>query len=246
MKQGIHEVSAIQKYPLGLRYAMDERVFRYGRAGNESALIQSYGLFPAMTFSESAAAAAASAVGGKTVTCTAQADVTKDQFAGGYLVVSSGDEKYPFYRIKSNTAATAGNTFVVTVEGKLVAGKVGITAITSGVETITLYKSPWAEIRSAKAELASVGGWTGVIGVGLVTVPKLNYFWVQTWGPVALSGFNYYGDVLGQRAMGFGSCGDAVIRSIEPDAQYAGFLLPFTGGVAVPGAATLIYLQIAP
>jgi len=246
MKQGIMELSAVQRYPLGTRYAKDERVFRYGRAGNESALIQSYGLFPAMTFAESAVAAASSAVGALTVTCTAQGTVAEDEYKGGYLVCSSGGEKYPYYRIKSNTAASAGETFVVTLEDTLHTGKEGVTAIIVSSTVITLYKSPWAEIRSAKAELASVGGWTGVICVALVTVPKLNYFWGQTWGPVALSGFNYYGDVLGQRAMGFGSCGDAVIRSIEPDAQYAGFLLPYTDGVAVPGAATLIFLQIAP
>jgi len=246
MKQGIMEVSAAQRYPLGTRYAKDERVFRYGRAGNVSSLTQSYGLFPAMTFTESAVAAAASAVGALKVTCPAQGAVAVDEFAGGYLVVSSGAEKYPYYRIKSNTAAEAGETFVVTLEDALHTGKTGLTAITSGAETITLYKSPWAVIRSAKEELASVGGWTGVICVALVTVPKLNYFWGQTWGPAAFSGFNYYGDVLGQRAMGFDSTGAVVIRSIEPDAQYAGFLLPYTDGVAVPGAATLIFLQIAP
>lgn len=196
-EQGIYEQSLTQKYKIGSRLAMDDRVFRYCRAG--TGLVSSWGAYTFAPFPESAVAAATSAVGATTVTCTAQNTVLVNQFQGGYMMVAVVAIRG--HRILSNTAATAGNTFTVTLEDALTE------VVTSGATILTLYPGLWNDLRQS---LPLGFSYANYIGIPVVAVTTAYYFWLQTWGPTFCVGTTDVGANVNERNLAFNLDGSVI------------------------------------
>ena len=115
MLQSIYQESVSQVYPIGMPHRRDDRTFRYCQAGDALASAygaQTYNAFSSAVVRETAAIAAAGVAGDRTLLLTAQGDVTVNMFRGGYACIYW---EFSYYRIIANTAATAGNTFTVTL-----------------------------------------------------------------------------------------------------------------------------------
>ncbi len=247
MLQELYEESASQIYPIGMRYAKDERVFRYALSGSD--LLSAWGAQAWNAFSsganrESATIAAAGVAGGTTLTLTAVGTVTVDMFKGGYACIYW---EMSYYRIKSNTAAAPGGTFVITLEDTL-------EQAIDAASVVSLYRNKYADVRRL------VGGdetlWASTVGIPLRNVQSGYYHWLQTWGPCVGVGVDNIGQDASQRGLYFLASG-ALFTMVGPEAnanqpanQYAGYLLPYTGpgptGVDQPGALIHFELQLAP
>lgn len=254
MLQDIMEISASQLYPIGMRYVEGDRVYRYAKADSARQLRAAYPVYGNLLMTETGVIAADALAGAKQIVCTAVGTVIANQFEGGKLVVSSGGGGgYGCqYRIRSNTAAAPAATFIVTLADALVAG------LTAGVDTVTLYRSPWADVHSMRQEVIDGAApnyhkvsW---VGVPLRFVTAAHYCWVQTWGPCFVVESHDMGAVNDIRMTYFsddGSLGEMLDNevggAITYSFQIAGPILPVTtAGNVVPSGLALIMLMIAP
>lgn len=165
------DISATQKHPIGMRHAPDERTFYYAHC--RSAALLGKGR-PALTWNtggtQKGAYLGIQTLGSYTVGWTVQTDdVTKDQFAGGYVMLQGGYTK----RIVGNTAAAAAAVTTLTllepITEAAAAGRYGIL-----VEA--LYSNVY--------DRSQTGDYPGlVVGVAVVQITADHYGWLQTWGP---------------------------------------------------------------
>lgn len=247
MLQEILEVSASQVYPLGMRYALDDRVYRYVKADADRQLRAAYAVFPKITYAETGVPAAEAAAGQKNIILTAVGTVATDEFAGGTLSkAGGGGGGYGVnYKIRSNTSASPGGTFTVTLYDNI------ITAIPI-TDTITLFHSPWREVVCMRQRVIDgvatdlrKGSWVGVPN-RFVTADY--YCWIQTWGPcMVVPAGGTEGVADDERMMHFEEDGSVakVDYATPHQQQIAGFVLPVTSAGAIPDLLE-IFLQIAP
>jgi len=174
--QSIYEESSTQKAPLGTRLEVGDRVFYYGKVSASAAVTPGYVLSaPQMVASHQAdiLTPIAANAGVTSVQVTLGAAMTKNQYAEGYMIVSSGTGAGMSYRIKSNVAA-----------------------LTAATATIVLY-DPIAEPMTATSEVNFIPNlYNGVkigsevldtpIGVTVSNVTAGNYAWLQTAGPASV------------------------------------------------------------
>jgi len=239
----INTSGTTQKYPIGTRMLMDERVFRYGLIGGAAA-VGGRAVANLSTNEQSTAAPATYAVGATTVTITAAAgeDIAANALQGGYLCYKA--TRYFQHRILSNTAATAGNVSTLVLETPLVG--VGITITTT---TLCAYASPWAKVGFGE----TYGSGVSFVGWPYYNMAIGQYTWLQTWGPASGAPAAFFGDTGNQRAVWFASDGSLTTFSSaqSPCAyQYAGFWMPCTYWTAALHAMSdgghLLNLQIWP
>lgn len=231
MLQGIYVESETQKYPIGKRYAKDERAWRYAKAGG--ALRPGYGAMTYMTFPESATIAEAALKDATSITCTAQAAVVANHYAGGYALIRTNvvGGLLVYYRIKSNAVALApAAEFTVTLEDAL-AQALDATA------TVVLYASPFADVRRPVTEDpgSKWSGFGAYVGIPSFAVTKDCYFWLQTWGPCMAVPNEFFGEGIDEHMAYFWRDGAMVPSTAadtsnnKPCLQVAGPALPFTG-----------------
>lgn len=249
MLQELLEVSATQVYPTGMRYARDDRVYRYVQADSDRQLRAAYGVFPQITYGETGVPTAEAAAGQKQITLTAVGTVALNEFAGGTLSkAGGGGGGYGVnYKIASNTPASPGDTFTVTLYDDI------ITAIPI-TDTITLFHSPWRRVVSMRQRVidgvATDYHKTSWIGVPNRFVPADYYCWVQTWGPcMVVPAGGTEGVADDERMMQFEEDGSVAKVNYAQAAtvvrQIAGFVLPVTTAGAIPDLLE-IWLTIAP
>lgn len=248
MLQELMEISVSQVYPLGMRYALDDRAYRYIQADADRQLRAAYGVFPQITYAETGVPTVEAAAEQKVVSLTAVGTVVANEFAGGILSkAGGGGGGYGVnYKIASNTAPVGG-VFTVTLRDNI------ITAIPVG-DTVTLFHSPWRRVVSMRQRLID-GIATDYKKVSWIGVPNRfitkDYFgWIQTWGPcMVVPAAGTEGVADDERAMAWEN--DGSITKIQYDVvtmkynQYAGFVLPVTTAGAIPDLLE-IFLQIAP
>lgn len=244
--QSIYEQDTTPNFRIGTRRVVDERTFRYAYAGE--ALLASYGAQSWSCYSDAAnvednTIGAAGTATDTYITCTAVGTVTPDMYAGGYALIRW---EFSYYRILSNTGATAGNPFTVYLDHPLWED-INVASL------VTLYKNPWADTRIL------TGGsplWASTVGIPPRDVDILNYYWAQTWGPCGGVLVIDCGAGESERGLYFVAEGALLTQSgLDPNAnqpanQYAGFLLPYTGpgpaGRNQPGGFCHFMLQICP
>lgn len=118
-------------------------------------------------------AVAVAAIGSLTVTTTVTLTATKDEFAGGFLsVVVTPGQGYT-YKIKGNTAASAG-VCTFTLEDPIV---VGLTTSSR----IIVAQNPYAGCIVAPATPTAA-----IVGVAPCIVAAGQYGWLQVTGPCAV------------------------------------------------------------
>lgn len=227
--------SATQQYDLGTPLEVDDRVYRYCRAG--SALTRfvagcnddQWGL-------TNEAADATSAIGSTSVTI-AETVATLNSLSGGTLVIFTSPLQ--MRRIVSN-AASDGTSTVCEIDAPLEA------AVTTASTWITGYYNIYYDVTAPPSTSGDVDYIT-FVAVPVCTVTSGYYFWGQTWGPCyGVAGSTVPGSAARQREIYFSTAGNVLDYgdgSAGTGAQYAGYLLPRTGS----GAGDQFYmLQLAP
>lgn len=148
------------------------RAYRYVRCNASTATVAgSLYQSAATTTTWQALSIAAAAKGAKTITTTSTITATKDQLAGGFVVVSTTPGQGYTYKITGNTAASAA-VCTITLEDPIQI------ALTTGT-TIDLIMSPYDRV-----EIWDYSNHDGdVVGVSPIIIPAGYYGWLQFKGP---------------------------------------------------------------
>jgi len=257
--QDIDAVSLVQRYTLGMRYALDDRVFRYAKAG--STLDTDVGalnaLFQAVGYSQVNAALQ----GAKTVVITLDGHaapngdgqlgdnvIAEDELAGGYMLVYTHEFYHPPYswtinrKILKNTATDGAHlVMTVTIDRPLPVALTG--ANTMHAECIP---SPYGKVVSGKPPAWPLMARMSVVGFPTLSAQVDEYLWLQTWGPVyaACGPGDHFGDSDVNRNLVFNSYGAVDYPAAYPNGQHAGHVLS-NFRLGTPGTA-IFFLEITP
>lgn len=182
MLQDIYQESAIQRYPIGLRYAVDERVFRYAKSGITMLNHATYRLAVCtdqiLAINDLLSVAPAKVIGDTTVKVavgTFQGGVVAaNELIGGYVEIwpVAGGNQFMWRLIKSNTAVSGGQ-FTITVD-KPFNFAVGIAS------QVSIHPSIYRAVKPAFQ--AGLGAYQVAVGLPPIPVTLNYYFWLQTWG----------------------------------------------------------------
>lgn len=151
------------------------REFRYAKSAGSNVISPNLGCnFTETGLISYTAFGVSHAVGTKEITIPAatHAALTKDQLAGGYVIVFNGSgNKDITYEITGNDACAADVAFNVTLDMGI---GVAIVAATSAAE---VYSNPWASLDQGNTSVLPRAG----ASVNYVAADEY-YFWVQTKG----------------------------------------------------------------
>jgi len=165
--------SSIQEFPLGEKVvSSDGRTFRYVLVGGTSLVPGKLYQAPAeITNHQNMTITAASAIGDTTVNFTLGATAaTANQYANGYLMVTTTPGQGYSYLIKSHPAADSAAALVVTLSDPI---KVALT--TSSVVDLVL--NPYSGVLVQPTTKTSA-----VAGLAVNAVTNAQYGWLQTGG----------------------------------------------------------------
>jgi len=257
--QSIYEESAIQNFPIGTRFQLDDRVFRYCKA--TTALRALNGAKNANYPREGSTAAVVYVAGTDQVTLAMNdhgtdyvAEQVADYWKDGYIWImypSDTTQYGQIYRIKSSSVAFG------TIPAKYVTLTLyeALKATIAASSWHTAWANPYSNVKKSDSARMSV------ICVPLIPVTSGYYFWGQTWGPIFMSCSHAApGLTDNDREIYFHESREGeivpgsqvVFTAGQPFNQRAGFLLtnttPWTnvGDASEPGGDSFIMLQLAP
>ena len=223
----IYSTSTTMLYPLGTRLEVDERVFRYARAGSAHTRYVAACNFDQWTLTneEPNASAAVGATSMSVVNTTA----TKDLYVGGWVAICTSPIQVR--RIIANDASDGTDTTIY-LDGALEV------AVTLNVTWVTGYPSIYYNTY-APGSVPAAGGnvdYISFVCIPVCTVAASSYFWGQTWGPCyGVAGATVPGSTANQREIYFSTAGnlwDYGDAGAGTGAQYAGYILPRTGSAS--------------
>ena len=214
-----------QKQKLGTRAVTpDGRVFYYAK--NSSAAITPAGkicdgIAAVAAHDMDIAATAATAVGSTTISLEVPTtDLTKDQYADGYLLINDGPGQGEVYRIKGHPAhdASDDNTVIFTIDEP--------DGIRTALTTSSLFGISYNPYKDVKIIDGDGTQTTGPLGVNPIPVTASYYFWLQSAGIASvLSGaaVAVVGDAIGvSQASGESGAFDLWDASSEEDTRPIG------------------------
>ncbi len=184
MKQDIHQVSTIQRYPIGFKYPktnpLDLRSYRYARAGNGLPCTSGVHLGFTQDVNFCAVTVDLAAAGKRTLEITVANNdgrlgngaIGANELAGGYIIIFPDGMANVLNRmIVANTATIAGGgAMTITVDKPL---------------TVALSPAPHAECIASPYLDVLYGNLDRRMIVGIPTVAAVagQFVWLQTWGP---------------------------------------------------------------
>ncbi len=166
---------SIQRYTIGTcAMSWDGSVSRYSKFGSANTSYQN-GVWSNATSAGISfeSVNGASGAGDRTVNI-AEASVTEDQYAGGYLILFHATGDGSVYTVIGNTAS-AGGIVILSLDRPLAA------AVTTS-DNLELFESPFADIRSGNA-----GTEKTFWGIPMALMTSGNYGWIKTWGPIFIA-----------------------------------------------------------
>lgn len=189
MKQGIFELSASRKYPIGMRLDKDNRRFRYSYAAQAldglARLVINSNYAPGVTghvnedgFEPQSPLAIgfAAAVGQAYIDIADTAGRAANYYQGGMVIVYGTTIFHQHYIVKSD--AGDGTKVRLYLEGPIVSE-----AITATMGC-TAYTSPYSAV---KKTASTQTGFETFVGVNLLPVTIDYFFWLQTKGPCIIT-----------------------------------------------------------
>ena len=248
LSYGMEKVeTSSQKQKLGTRGVLpDGRVFYYAKedgTGIASAgfIVDGVGLVAAHDMD--CTATAAHSVGDTTISIEVPTtDLTKNQYADGYLVFNDDGGEGEVYRIKSHPAhdASDDNTVIITIDEPD-----GIrTALTTSTEAQLVY-NPYTNVKIIDGDGTQT---TGPLGVTTIPVTASYYCWIQTSGlssvAVSATTIMVLGDAI-EVSQVSGQSGTATLH----DSSGATDLMPIgtsMGVASIAGDKGLVMLSIRP
>ena len=172
--QSVYAQSESQKYPLGLRLALGDRVFRYAKAGGVALVAGKMNAAVAHVANHVGVTQTAyGMVAGQTVVnvLLTATTPTADQYKDGYLSIDSGTGAGQMYKIKSHTLATT--PCVVTLYDPIV------TAVADTAEA-SLVPNKWRSVVAMPLTAVAPAA-----GVALLAVDIGYFCWLQVKGLVS-------------------------------------------------------------
>ncbi|MBA7468418.1 hypothetical protein ES707_03668 [subsurface metagenome] len=184
MKQDIHQLSTIQRYPIGFKYPktnpLDLRCYRYARAGNGLACGSGAHLGFTQDIEFRAVTVDLAAAGKYTLEITVantdgrlvNGNIGANELAGGYIIIfPNGMADIINRMIVANTATIGGGLMTITVDKPL---------------TVALSPAPHAECIASPYLDVLYGHLDRQMIVGIPTVAAVagQFVWLQTWGPI--------------------------------------------------------------
>lgn len=253
MIQDILAQSLIPHYPIGLKLDKDNRRFRYAQATQALAglarLVINSNYAPGVTghlnedgFEGAGGVNALPAViGQKYLDIRDTALRVKDFYQGGMVVIYGVLNFHQHYIIKSD----AGNGVIVRL---YLDQPIAVEAITAPMG-VTAYRNPYTAVR----ETGSVQqGFESFVGLPLIPVTILNFFWLQTKGPaiVTPTGGTWPGAAVNLRDV-YANPADGTLQPptiSDPSAgfQRIGSLISATGGTASDYGDCWVNLDLDP
>lgn len=236
--QGIYEESSTQRFILGTRLQVGERVFRYAvtnGAQTAGIIAQAPTLGGATTTLQTTQAVTVAAPIGATdvyvnALTTAQA---AELFADGWASIFDASATACFlYLVRKNTAlATSGTTSYITLYDEL-----HIALTTS--DQVSLITNPYKDVVAVSSATTLTGA---PMGVPPVAITDNYYFWLQTWGPCA---------ILPSAALDFDeyvTMSDTNAGYVEADAASANTMsIGRVLHIGTASEASIVYLMLAP
>jgi len=172
-----------KKQKLGTRGVLpDGRVFYYARNGTAAIttagmIVDAAAAFAVAAHDMDVPATEAHSVGDATVSLEVPTtDLTKDQYADGYLIFNDGPGEGEVYRIKSHPAhdASADNTAIFTLDEPD-----GVRTALTTSSLAGLLVNPYAAVKIIDGDGTME---TGALGVTTIPVTASYYCWIQTAG----------------------------------------------------------------
>jgi len=193
----------------------DGRKFRYARVDASTALVAGTLLQgKAENTSDQALAVAATAVGATAVTTTSTVTVDANEYADGYMIVTTSAGIGTMYQIKSHPAATAAVVTLTLREPIRV-------ALTTG-SRIDLVANPYNRVIINPTTATSAP-----VGVAFVAAAVDTYTWIQVGGPASV--LNDGGSTVGTNVSASNGTPGAVEAAVTAQAAV---------GYAMSGIAT--------
>jgi len=272
MLQEITEISASQKYPIGMRYAKDVRAFRYAHVGDITRYGATYNLRPGIGAISDAcpnvytgATIISGALGSKSVvinmtthvnSMAVASAVAANDYEDGYftLYLTTGDGNHWGCKILRNTAEDGVTGYVtLTLEDALPVDLVA-------TDIVMVEESPYWSVN-----ISGGGTVQNMPVVGIVraynrykmqasgnSIPSASFLWLQTWGPCpGMILGRAYGNLENERYMTFADS-QAYPNPTSPfSCQPAGWFLPnnYNGGTPIDfdyNYSPTVFLVIAP
>lgn len=172
--QGIYQTSSVQKEALGTRRALkDGREFVYAQAGAADLAAGKLGVSAAIAAGHANKdILAAVAIGTITldVTVTAGTAIAENALKDGAFQINNATGEGYSYPIEANSAISTAGTVVNLTLGE------GIKVALDATSKFTLVHNPWKGVVETKAAAACP------VGVPVVAVTALYYYWAQTKG----------------------------------------------------------------
>lgn len=176
--QSVFESDTVQNEDLGAKMvSADGRSFRYCKVGGTALVAGNVFDGPANVADHTnVTVQAAAAIGASTISVTlGSTAATANQYSGGVVVVNDVTGQGHTYGIKSNPAADASATLVLTLE----ANELVLIALTTSSQVSLVPNQYNAVIIHAASE-------TGVpVGIAVTTAAADAFAWIQTRGPVS-------------------------------------------------------------
>ena len=251
----IYQTSVVKHpdYNIGDRVCLpDGRVFRYARVMAGQTVVNTMGV---KAYDEEiikyASIAASAAVGANAIVVTVAATdgslgaaaIAEDELRGGHVVIKDGasDTVRQHRGIVGNTAMTA----VLEAQGSphdritlyLDGGLDTAITTTNAVQVLgNIYRNTrwWNE------------GWTSILGVPMRAATALQYYWMQTWGPICIkcTGAGIGGPNGGEERQAVFGANGGVHEHDSTAQQHAGFVIQRDAANA--DGPPFIMLQINP
>lgn len=171
---GVYGTGTVQKFELGTRYRLGDRVFRYGKAG--AALNPKFGALNYLTALKTDVGLGIkydAAIGDTSVYFTVDATtgtITKNQLVGGYWSQPDGTCAQFRKIIGQKGSGTVGAIIQIMLDGPLTR-----TCIATSV--FEILQNPYSDLRRG------AGNQGAVMGMPTTIIANGSYGWFQTWGP---------------------------------------------------------------
>jgi hypothetical protein len=252
---GIHTCDTVQKYPIGTEFVNGLRRYYYSKANGECDTewgaykpkkTNTAAVLPTQATATQADGTIAGASGSHYLTITVDSEIgtlttgvlSKDELAGGFIVVGNGSAQHPqMFQIVSHPALAAAGSLTIELDDTLNA------AVTAATTYHELMESPFYDLKAD----GSGGDYVTFLGIPAAHASDGEFFWLQTWGPCWITSNSATCDSARDRTIVFvgnGSVESSNDETLESGFQIAGVALDMSGDTA--SNAPMVLLQIMP
>jgi len=250
--QGIHELSTAQRYQIGSRIQIGDKVYHYALVGvGADGLAAGHGakLRNPQDIGFSGLPAGGAALAGTwslLLTIGAGDGPAQDgsfpenYLRGGTLVIRTATTNFNRGILSHPAKAAGAGTLRVQLDAPT-----PVDVVVGNQQEATA--SRYANVTSNNVAAAD---WTPMVGIPTIDAPAGNYTWLQTWGPCCCigaggDGANNPGGAI--HSLAVYAAGDGSLRSQAPQVtqQYIGYIIS-TGSVVGTQGAPFVMLQIDP